>query len=672
MSNLLKKESSLYLQQHAENPVNWYPWGTEAWKKAKEENKLVLVSIGYSSCHWCHVMEHETFEDEGTAAIMNKYFICIKVDREERPDIDQVYMTAVQLMTGSGGWPLNCFTLPDGRPIYGGTYFPNVTWKDLLAKLENFYRNDPDKAYEYAEELTKGLSLGDRFELKTDLPEKGLLPKLVGNWSKLFDPVYGGPNRAPKFPLPNNYDFLLRYSIHAKDAAIEKHVKLTLKQMAYGGIYDQIGGGFARYSTDTMWKVPHFEKMLYDNAQLISLYSKGYKAFRDPLYKDIVYETLEFLYSEMSDKNGSYYSAFDADSEGVEGKYYVWTEKELTSIALPEIPGKDSFTILKDYYNLNRKGYWEHDNYILLRHDDDEIIAGKHGIELNDLQEFIARVKKVLLNERQKRIAPGLDKKIVVSWNALLITGLCDAYEAFEDELFLIRAKSCAEALLSNAVSEKGLLLHLPDQKDKLNAGFLEDYAFTITALIRMYECTFDESYLNKALSFANDAIQYFYDEKNGFFYFNSTLDEELITRKKELHDNVIPSSNSETAKGLFLLARYFDETKFEEMASSMVSTLIQQIIAYGSSFSNWATLYMHMTETFKEIVIEGTDAMDMKKQIAGNYFPGVLFAGGIASSEIPLRKGRFVEGKTLVYVCENKSCQLPVETVKEAIQLIN
>lgn len=667
--NRLQFEPSLYLQQHKNNPVDWYPWGEEAWKKAKSENKLVLISIGYSSCHWCHVMEHESFEDEATAAIMNKYFVCIKVDREERPDIDQIYMTAVQLMTGSGGWPLNCFALPDGKPVYGGTYFPNVTWKDLLMKLENFYRNSPDQAHQYAEELTGGISMTNRIELKTSGPEKNLLPAILDNWKRMLDNIHGGPNRAPKFPLPNNYEFLLRYAISNQDQSVLDHVKLTLNKMAFGGIYDQIGGGFARYSTDTLWKVPHFEKMLYDNAQLIGLYAKAYKYFKDPLYKEIVHETDDFLFHEMSDLDGSYYSALDADSEGVEGKYYVWTEKELNAIDLPEMSGKNGREILYDYFNINRNGYWEHDNYILLRKETDQTIADKYGISTDELRTFIIVCKQRLLTARDKRVSPGLDKKVIVSWNALLISGLCEAYEAFNDEIFLERARQIADAILKNAVNENGTLLHLSGRPDANKSGFLEDYAFMITGLIRLYQCTLEESYLTQAKKFADDAFLYFHDAANGFFFFNSSLDEPLITRKKEIHDNVIPASNSELARGLFYLSRYYNEDQFEKTATEMMSSVTEELVRYGSSYSNWGLLYMDMTEDFSELVIEGPEAMEYRKHFLGQYHSGLLFAGGVHPSDIPLRKDRYVNGKTLLYLCRNKTCNLPVSSI-DAISL--
>ena len=383
-TNALIHETSPYLLQHAHNPVNWLPWNEVTLEKAKAENKPMLISIGYSACHWCHVMEHESFEDEQVAQIMNDHFICIKIDREERPDIDQVYMLSVQLMTGHGGWPLNCFALPDGRPIYGGTYFPKSQWINVLLNLTDLFQNEKQKMLDYAEKLTEGVKLAEVVplnELSQRFSEDTLFNS-VSNWEKRFDHTEGGPNKAPKFPLPNNYQFLLRYvyTPHLSYAselsgvdeeAIRRHIFLTLKKMAYGGIYDQIGGGFARYSVDGLWKVPHFEKMLYDNAQLITLYSEAFAATRDPLYKQIIDDTLRFIERELTSPQGGFYSALDADSEGMEGKYYVWQKSELQTIL------KEKFNLFADYFNINERGYWEHDNYILLRHEEEKVIAEK-------------------------------------------------------------------------------------------------------------------------------------------------------------------------------------------------------------------------------------------------------------------------------------------------------
>jgi uncharacterized protein YyaL (SSP411 family) len=670
-TNHLTTESSLYLQQHAHNPVDWYPWSDEAWEKAKKENKLVLVSIGYSSCHWCHVMEHETFTDSAAAKFMNDRFICIKVDREERPDIDQIYMTAVQLMTGSGGWPLNCFTLPDGRPIYGGTYFPKPTWMQLLAQLDSFYRNNPKEADTYATELTNGLSQSELFPAaKIDNLSDEIFPNLIESWKKSLDNNYGGQSRAPKFPMPGNYQFLLRYAVTKNDEELLNHVKLTLNKMAYGGIYDHLAGAFARYSTDTLWKVPHFEKMLYDNAQLISLYSNAFKVTKDPFYKKIATETIEFLAREMSDGKGGYYSAIDADSEGEEGKYYVWKKEEFNNIHLPELKNIDSYSVLYDYYSVNDFGYWEKGNYILIRNKTDDEIANKYNLTIPELQAFISKANESLLAEREKRIKPALDRKIITSWNALMVNALCTAGQAFSNEKFTQMAVVCAEGILSNRMKD-GMLLHVRDQR-RVENGYLEDYAFTITSFIHLYQTTLDEKWLNTARHLVDDAIKYFYDKEDGFFYYTAGNSKALIARKKEITDNVIPGSNSEMANALFLIGDYYGSEPLISMARRMAGLVEENIVRYPSSHSNWLNLYLNFLSPFAEIVVSGEKANGYIKKLSTGYLPNVILAGAIdSSSTIPLFENRYKPGITQIYICRNRTCNLPVEKLSEAIAIL-
>ncbi|MCC7454031.1 MAG: thioredoxin domain-containing protein, partial [Crocinitomix sp.] len=475
-TNELINETSPYLLQHAHNPVNWMPWGDAAFEKAKAEKKLVLVSIGYSSCHWCHVMEKESFENEEVAAIMNKNFICIKVDREERPDVDQVYMNAVELMTGGGGWPLNCFTLPDGKPIQGGTYYQTEQWIELLNNLAYKYEKSPKEVERFAENLTKGIQ---QDELVT-VPKVGIqfsqvtLDSLVNNWKPYLDPVEGGNLQEIKFPLPNNLEFMQQYAYHYKDSVLMNHVDLTLNKMALGGIYDQIGGGFARYSTDARWKVPHFEKMLYDNAQLVSLYSHAYKRTKNPLYKQVVYQTLGWAQREMMTPTGAFYSALDADSEGEEGKFYVWTKEELQKVLDPT-----EYKLAEEFYSVGIKGLWE-ENYILLRGMDNATYAQSKGMDLKSLNQQMNTINKKLLAARNNRVRPGLDDKSLTSWNAMMIVGLLDAYQVFGEPLFLKGALMNAQWIEKTQLSTEGKLLHtFKNGQAKIN-GFLEDYCFTI------------------------------------------------------------------------------------------------------------------------------------------------------------------------------------------------
>ncbi len=661
-TNALIHETSPYLLQHAHNPVNWLAWNEASLEKAKTENKLILISVGYSACHWCHVMEHESFEDENVAKLMNDHFICIKVDREERPDIDQVYMLGVQLMTGQGGWPLNCFALPDGRPIYGGTYFPKSNWMNILLNLADLYQQEPEKAIDYAKQLTEGVRLAEL--VKTNPEEASFkietLHKSVKTWKTRLDKVDGGPDKAPKFPLPNNYQFLLRYAHHTKDEELLDHIQLTLKKMAYGGIYDQIGGGFSRYSVDHLWKVPHFEKMLYDNAQLVTLYCEAYQKTKDPLYKQIVYEILAFVERELTSPDGGFYAALDADSEGEEGKYYVWTRFELQELL------KEKFDLFADYYNVNQRGFWEHENYILLRHEEEETIAKRNNISTEELQKFIRESKKQLLKVREQRIRPGLDNKIITSWNALMIKAYADAYTVFDENYFKEIALKNGDYLIKNCQDEKGKLFHL--NTGAVN-GFLEDYAWTIEAFIALYEISFDESHLYKANDLMLYVLEHFKDENSGMFYFTSDQDKALISRKMELSDNVIPASNSGIAKSLFLLGHHFGLPDYITMSSKMLNNVLGELEQYGAGYSNWAILMLYFTAPFHELAIVGKAVDEKRKSLHKHYIPNKIFAGSASESSLPLLLNRQKREETLIYVCRNNTCSAPVKEMDEALK---
>ncbi|MFY9311145.1 MAG: thioredoxin domain-containing protein [Bacteroidia bacterium] len=672
-SNSLVHETSPYLLQHAHNPVNWYAWNNEVLEKAKSEDKLLLISVGYSACHWCHVMEHESFEDEDVAAIMNEHFVCIKVDREERPDVDQVYMLAVQLMTGQGGWPLNCFALPDGRPVYGGTYFQKQQWKNVLLNLADLYKNERGRMLEYAEKLTEGVRLAELVKVNSE-PEvftSERLQQCYDNWKLRFDTEEGGPNRAPKFPLPNNYQFLLRFAYSTilpekEKAALLAHVHLTLTKMAFGGIYDQVGGGFSRYSVDSYWKVPHFEKMLYDNAQLVTLYCEAYQATSEPLYKQVVYETLAFVERELTSPEGAFYSALDADSEGEEGKYYVWKKEELQEIL------KEDFDLFSDYFNVNEElGLWEHDNYILLRNEQDEQIASKHNITVEELKAIIQKSKLLLLELRGQRVRPGLDDKILTSWNALMLKGYTDAYNVFREPQFLNAAIKNAAFIISKQLRPDGGLNHnYKNGKSTIN-GYLEDYCFTIEALIALYEATFEEEYLLTAENLMKYCVQHFQDQTSGMFYFTSDEDKALISRKMELNDNVIPASNSSIAKSLFALGHHFESEKYIQMSRKMLNNVVGEIAGYGSGYSNWAMLLLNYVQPFYEIAIAGEAMLEKRKDFGSYYIPNALFAGTKKESALPLLANRLVAYQTTIYVCSNKTCSQPETDVKEALKHI-
>ena len=671
-TNALVNETSPYLLQHAHNPVDWNAWNETTLEKAKTENKLILISVGYAACHWCHVMEHESFEDSLVAQVMNKNFINIKVDREERPDVDQVYMNAVQLMTGSGGWPLNVVALPDGRPVWGGTYFKKEQWIDALEQISKLYVDNPEKLQDYASKLEAGIKSLDVVQLNSDEPifDTPFIENAVKSWSKQFDNNQGGMNRAPKFMMPNNYHFLLRYAYQNNDKELLEFVNLTLTKMAYGGVFDQIGGGFSRYSVDAKWHVPHFEKMLYDNGQLVSLYADAYLISKNELYKDIVTETLKYTKQEMTTSNGAFYSSLDADSKTPEGEleegaFYVWTKKELKTLL------KDHFELFSDYYNVNNYGLWEHDNYVLIRKDDDDSIIKKHNLTKTVLAEKKAEWKAILFKERNKRFKPRLDDKTLTSWNAMMLKGYADAYRVFGNDDYLASAEKNANFIISNQLREDGGLNHnYKNGKSSIN-GYLEDYASTMDAFITLYENTLNEKWLTTARDLANYTFDHFFDGASNMFFFTSNEDASLVSRSIEFRDNVIPASNSIMAKNLFKLSHYFDNEHFSKTAMTMLNNIKPEMQEYPSGYSNWFDLMLNYTKPYYEVVIVGADAKQKIDTLNKTYIPNKLIAGSTSKNNMPLLENRYNPNHTLIYVCVNKACKLPVSEVKDAIKFI-
>ncbi len=664
-TNKLIDESSPYLLQHAHNPVNWYPWGQEALDKAKRENKLIIVSIGYSACHWCHVMEHESFENEEVAKFMNENFVSIKVDREERPDIDQVYMDAVRIMTGGGGWPLNCIALPDGRPIYGGTYFPKANWMDMLSKVKQYVDENPEGAEERANSITKGIHSTEKIYLNDEQPEFTIsnLDSIFKNWKRTIDFKFGGSVGSPKFPLPVGYQFLLHYNYLTGNKDALKAVTTTLDKMADGGIYDQIGGGFARYSTDDQWFAPHFEKMLYDNAQLVSLYSSAYQKTKNQRYKQIVEETLEFVKRELTSPEGGFYSALDADSEGKEGKFYVWTKFELKQI----LGDKADFII--DYYNVTDNGNWENGENILYRYETDEEVAKRFSITVDEVRNRVEEAKKILLNARSKRVRPGLDDKILTQWNALMLKAYVDAYKVFDNEEYLNIALQNANFIMTKMMTENGSLnRNYKDGKSTINA-FMDDYAFTIDAFIDLYQATFDEKWLKTAEYLTDYTILHFYNSNSGMFYFTSDEDKALITRKTEVSDNVIPSSNSQMAKNLFVLGQYLFNKDYLSKAKQMLSNVAKNTITGGAYYANWDILMAWYVSSPYEVAIVGDNYELLRKEFEQHYLPNVFLSGGKIEGDLEILKDRKVPGKTMIYVCKDKMCKLPVDSVNDALE---
>ena len=672
-TNDLVNETSPYLLQHAHNPVNWKAWNDETLAEAKDSNKLLLISVGYAACHWCHVMEHESFEDSLVAQVMNDNFINVKVDREERPDVDQVYMNAVQLMTGSGGWPLNVIALPDGRPVWGGTYFKKKDWMNVLAQISELYDKSPQELVEYANKLEEGIKSMDLVALNTDEAsfKKENLSDAVKKWSESFDEKKGGLNRAPKFMMPNNYHFLMRYAYQNDNDQLLEFVNTTLTQMAYGGIYDQIGGGFSRYSVDDKWHVPHFEKMLYDNAQLVSLYSDAYLLTKNELYKTTVFETLTFVERELMNNDGIFYSSLDADSldeqnELEEGAFYVWQKD-----TLKQLLGTD-FDVFSDYYNINNYGLWEKGNYVLIRKDGDEDIVKKHDISIDELNQKKASWKEMLLSEREKRSRPRLDDKSLTSWNALMLKGYLDAYRVFGEDRFLKTAEKNASFIINKQLREDGGLYHsYKDGKSTIN-GYLEDYSTTIDAFVTLYENTFNEKWLNTARDLTNYAFDHFHDDNNKMFYFTSDEDASLVTRNVEYRDNVIPASNSIMAKNLFKLYHYYDNEAYAKTAKTMLNNVSTEMQNYPSSFSNWLDLMLNYTNDYYEVAISGDDAFRKVQELNTHYLPNKLLAASEAENKMPLLLNRYNDDDTMIYVCVNKACKLPVSDVKEALKLIN
>ncbi|HUX58169.1 MAG TPA: thioredoxin domain-containing protein [Bacteroidales bacterium] len=623
-TNELIHESSPYLLQHAHNPVNWYPWGEKALKKAKEENKMLIISIGYSACHWCHVMEHESYEDTTVARIMNEHFVGMKVDREERPDVDQVYMNAAYLVTGSGGWPLNVLALPDGKPFFAGTYFPKDKWIKVLDYFIDIRQKDPESLVDQADNITQGIKSIENIDLikeVTILSEKNL-DEAFKNLKPQIDFIKGGRKLPPKFPMPSNWEYLMHYYSMRNDQDALNAVTSTLDNMAYGGIYDQIGGGFARYSTDENWHIPHFEKMLYDNAQLVSLYSYAWQITKKDLYKAIVYQTLEFIRQELTSSDGGFYSSLDADSEGEEGKFYSWSFEEVQSILKNEAP------LFIAYYNITESGNWEHGKNVLFRKQDEKDIAEKYNLSLSELRKKIANDKAAILETRNQRVKPGLDDKILTSWNALMLKGYTDAYRVFGDEKFLNTALNSANFLSLNAIGRDNEIFRNYKNGKSTIPGLLDDYSFVISAFIDLYQATFDEKWLYKANELTDYAFNHFFDHVSGMFYYTHEKHSELIARKMEITDNVIPSSNSEMAKNLFLLGHYFNNDLYIQQAKQMLINVKTDLSKNISYYSNWAILAIHFIQPLYEVAIIGKDWNRIRKDLDNNYLPDAIFLG--------------------------------------------
>lgn len=664
--NRLSKASSPYLRQHADNPVDWYEWGDEALSKARLENKPLIISVGYAACHWCHVMAHESFSDEGIAEFMNSHFVCIKVDREERPDIDRIYMDAAQLLSGRGGWPLNAFALPDGKPFYAATYFPPDQWMDALHQLSHLFQNEYPRVLQAATSLTEvirttpfpGVSNSKPFNLEEYLTA-------FENQINTIDFEFGGYSGAPKFMMPAGLEYLLQFHYLTRDQKALDAVTITLDAIAKGGIYDQIGGGFSRYSTDQFWKVPHFEKMLYDNAQLITLYAHAFQLTNKPLYAEIINQTILFAERELQNTDGGFYASIDADSEHEEGKFYLWTKQEIESVLDTE-----TAEIVLCFYQVSAYGNWENGKNILHYKDNKAKFSSENGMTVNELNAVLQIANKSLLEQRNSRIRPATDDKILTSWNALMILGYVNAYKAIGNENYLNGAINTAHFLETNMVTGNGLLYRVSKDGKVSTDAFLDDYALLADAFISLYEVTFDLHWLQQSQLLTGYVWNHFMDAENHLFFYTSDLAENLIARKHEISDNVIPASNSVMAHLLFKLGILMENSEYSKMAAKMLFKIRNEIAQQGAYYANWAMLLGKMVYPSYEVAILGENAASINLEMQKNYLPTTVFSGGI-SENLPLLQNRLEDNKTAIYVCQNNACNSPVYLAKEALELI-
>ncbi|HMU46671.1 MAG TPA: thioredoxin domain-containing protein [Chitinophagaceae bacterium] len=676
-SNHLINETSPYLLQHANNPVDWYPWGDEALNKAKNENKPILVSIGYAACHWCHVMERESFENDATAAIMNEHFVNIKIDREERPDLDHIYMDAVQAMTGSGGWPLNVFLTPDAKPFFGGTYFPpqrafnRPSWKEVLYGVVQAFNEKRHEINAQAENLTEHLQQSNSFGIQTTRDDRVFAEDKIHesfkNVMKIADRQWGGFGRAPKFPQTFTIDFLLRYHYFFNINEALDQAFLSLDKMIDGGIYDQVGGGFARYSTDSEWLVPHFEKMLYDNALLLSVISDAYRLTGNERYKEVIEETMSFIVRELMHSDNGFYAALDADSEGIEGKFYVWSKADVERLL-----GKEATTFCR-FFDITENGNWEHSN-ILWRKKTIEQFSSENNLPKNELNKIIQRGKKRLLEERNKRVRPLLDDKIILGWNALMNSACTQAYRATGQQSYKQLAIDNMNFLLANfAGNNKGEFYHTWKNGQAKYPAFLDDYSFLIDALLNLQEITGETFWLQEAKEITKYTIENFSDQDSVFFLYTKIDQADVILRKKEVYDGAIPSGNSVMANNLLRLSVLLDDNLWSKRAQKMVAGLEKAITSHPSSFANWLCVYTNLNFGLSEIVITGFDINQLKKDVIRKYIPNlVLMSVTNEHSTYPLLQGKKVSDRGSIFLCRNYTCQAAVFSADDLITLIN
>ena len=670
MANRLINETSPYLLQHANNPVDWYPWGEEALEKARTEDKPILLSIGYSACHWCHVMERESFEDPNVAALMNRSFVSIKVDREERPDLDSIYMQAVQALTGQGGWPMTVFLKPSGEPFYGGTYFPPEDrgqmpgFPRLLRAMDEVYRTRRSDIDNASAQLVDRLRQTSRMKSQSDLLHKDLLEEAFLHLSPGFDEENGGFGGAPKFPQPMIYDFLLRYFHSSRNPKALHMLNLSLEKMALGGMYDQLGGGFHRYSTDSYWLVPHFEKMLYDNALLSKLYLHAYQSTGHELYFRVVQETLDYVLREMTSKEGGFYSSQDADSEGEEGKFFVWTPHQVK-----EVLGREDAKIFCAYYDITPTGNFEGSNILNVPLDADAVMD-QVDVDPDVLEEVLREGKEKLLEVRNRRIAPDRDDKILTAWNGLMLRSFAEAAASLGRQDYKDAAVANADFVTRNLQKEGRILRTYKDGQARLN-GYLEDYSFLADGLIAVYELTFDSRWLDEAERVADGMIALFWDQEDQVFYDTGKDHETLLVRPRDIFDNAAPCGSSVAADALMRLALLTGNEEYRNFAAAVLRSMGPMLSQYPNGMGRWlAALDFYLSEP-KEIAIVGSkDSPEVKAMVEvvhGQYLPNRVLAATeqgdpAGSHSMPLLRHRtMVNGAPATYVCHNYVCQLPV-----------
>ena len=666
-TNRLIRETSPYLLQHAHNPVDWMPYGAEALALAKSLGKPLFISIGYSACHWCHVMENESFTDETIAAVMNREFVCVKVDREERPDIDAVYMHSVQIMGGRGGWPLNCFAMPDGRPVWGGTYFKPDEFLGLLKRVADLFHNRLPELEEQAALLTDNLKASF---IKVDGETEAVInfkaiQQALNRLSEHLDRAEGGFHGPPKFPMPVVWQMLLNYDVLIGNELFGRHVALTLERMAFGGIYDQVGGGFARYSTDNQWKVPHFEKMLYDNAQLISLYAEAYKLDGAALYREVTEATLGFIDREMTAPGGGYYSALDADSEGHEGRYYVWNKADWQT-CLGEYAA-----LMGKYYNLEKDGEWEDGFSILLRREADVSFAKRNSLSTDELKALVKAAGNSLLAFRAGRIRPATDIKIMASWNAMMVKAHADAYAAMANPEYMEKAIAGARFILENLSDKQGNIFHVYAGGKAHIPGFLEDYAFLAEALLALYQVTFDAQWLHKSLAIAENALAHFKGDHSVMLHMAAKDSHDLPANPVETTDGVIPSANAIMATTIYRLSRYFYRPDLENKALDMLAFMRAGMLENPSVYAQWLSFSLEVQAHSLLVVISGREASAWGREIITQFLPFALLAGSETKSDLPCLIDRYDADHTTIYICTPDACLLPLHDVQEAIRIM-